>query len=339
MESCGYIYTGDVASNLQNKIKLEIYPCGSADKITADMTPWRCCISKSTLHMIESDTGLSPLNRLALRETARTAIRFDKKLIFPSLLSYKTDDKGNPVLRFESNIKEVFPVPDKTAVFGEIKNYVNMTSVFGNEEYFTPLFASVVCDMLNWLALSGGYVDDRIFYQSCGRLFADGDFFMSCVVGRHMLKKSFAHGYEVMKNIYKGIEVPQKLFLKRYRVRLRSRQEIKSGALAALRHNAACRLAATTGLFGFAAHADTVRTLAEALVVAVRDAAQNLALNGALEKAADAEYLSEDEIAAARFDPKCRADLNGLARNSRKFFNSAKDKMIVCMDSCGRIYQ
>lgn len=337
MESCGYIYTADKVSNLQEILAAEVYPCADIADITPDTPVWRCKMMKSDLRVAEADPSVPPISRLTLKETGRTAVRFDKELYFPAMLVFKLDADGNPVLRFGKNIKEIFPVPDKRAIFGETKNYINITSVFGEERYLTPLLASVVCDLLNCVAMNGGCIDDRIFYQSCGRVFADADFFMSSLLGRHMLKNDFPVQYAMLRRISKGLGIPLKIAPRRRKEFILEPREVKGGDIWAIRHNAACRLVAETGLFGFAAHGDDVRALADAVVLAMEGEINLLVKNGALPKADNAKYVTADDIIAAGFDPLCRENLDGLSQTCRKFFNAATDREIVCIDSGGRI--
>lgn len=337
MESCGYIYTGDRKSNLQETLEIEVYPCADISDIRPDTPVWRCTMLKSCLRVAESDPSAPPVSYLTLKETGRTAIRFDKELYFPALLSFGLDADGNPLLKFEKNVKEVFPVPDKRAVFGKTKNYINITSAFGEERYLTPLLASVVCDLLNCLAMNSGCIDDRIFYQSCGRVFADADFFMSSLRGRHMLKNDFAVQFATLHRLSRGLEIPLRITPRRYKKFIREPKEVKGDDIWSIRHNAACRLVSETGFFGFASHGSTVRALADAVVLAMGNEVDLLVKNGALSKADNAQYVTADDILAAGFDPQCRENLDGLSQTCRKFFNAAADREIVCIDSGGRI--
>lgn len=337
MESCGYIYTGDTKSNLQEILGMEVYPCADISDITPDTPVWRCTMLKTRLRVAESDPTVPPISRLTLKETGRTAVRFDKELFFPALLSFRLDAVGNPILKFEKNVKEIFPVPDKRAIFGETKNYINITSAFGEERYFTPLLASVVCDLLNCLAMNSGCIDDRIFYQSCGRVFADADFFMSSLRGKHMLKNDFAGQYATLRRISRGLEIPLKITPRIHKKFIHEPKEVKGDDIWSIRHNAACRLVSETGLFDFAPHGDTVRALADAVVLAMEKEVELLVKNGALSKADNAQYVTADDILAAGFDPQCRENLDGLSQTCRKFFNAATAREIDCIDSGGRI--
>ncbi len=336
MEGCGYIYTGIRETNLQDRLMMEVYPCADVGRVTADTPVWRCSAAKCRPRVTETDPTTPPISSLTLSETVRTAVRLDKELRFPAVLSFRLDADGNPVLKFEKNIKEIFPVPDKQAIFGTTKYYINVTSAFDEGRYLTPLLASTVCDLLNCLAVNSGFLGDRIFYQSCGRVFADADFFMYSLRARHILKNSFPDAVAALRKIGGGFEFS--LRVTRRHMKISSvPEEIKGDDFRTVRHNAACRLVREAEIYDFAEHGDLVRALADAVVLGLEGEIALLVKNGALSKADDAKYVTADDILAAGFDAQCRANLDGFAATCRKFFNAAAAREIDCIDSAGRI--
>ena len=194
MNKCGYILLADKETNAQDVIKIISCPCSSIEDAPYQDNLSTYTIHKMTFKILSKDTHPSShLSHLTLMDIAKTAVSFDKELKYPAVLTFTFDKDENANLKFKSYIKEVFPLPDKTYVYGDKKVLLNITDCFCKEDSLSVPVASVICDYLNILSVKSGLLQDRFFSHSCGRIFMDVNFFLKSLEGRRFLKNNFSH--------------------------------------------------------------------------------------------------------------------------------------------------
>ncbi len=341
MNKCGYILLADDESNAQDVIKIISCPCSSIEDAPYQDNLSTYIVHKMTFKVLSKDTHPSShLSHLTLMDVAKTAVSFDKELKYPAVLTFTFDKDENVNLKFKSYIKEVFPLPDKTYVYGDKKVLLNITDCFCDKDSLSILSASVICDYLNVLSVKSGLLQDRFFSHSCGRIFLDVTFFLKYVEGRKFLKNNFPEKYKLLSDENIISPLPQKLIINKRANRKSSFSNdyykndiIKSHSLSTK------KIIEEVYFFELFNYFNHIYSIAENEIGEFKESIYSLVKNGAIEKYQDAMHLSIDDILSAYSNSDTRALLKKRCKTNRLFWRDADGRDIKLIFSDGKLVE
>ena len=341
MKKCGYIYLADDNTNEQDVIKIISCPCSSIEDAPYQDNLSTYVIHKMTFKILSKDTHpLSRLSHLALMDVAKTAVSFDKELKYPAVLTFTFDKDENVNLKFKSYIKEVFPLPDKTYVYGDKKYLLNITDCFCDKDCLSNLSASIICDYLNVLSVNSGLLQDRFFSYSCGRIFMDATFFLKSFNGREFLKNNFSAHYKLILENNLVLPISQKLNIcnKHKTENTFSNDYYKNNVIKS--HSLSVRrVLDEVTFFELSEFFNHIYSISEEEIESIKESIYSLVKNGAIEKYQDSTYLSIDDILGAFSIPDTRALLKNRCKTNRLFYRESEGRDIKLIFSDGKLVE
>lgn len=341
MNKCGYILLADKESNAQDTMKIISCPCASIEDAPYQDNLSTYIVHKMTFKILSKDTHPSScLSHLTLMDVGKTAVSFDKELKYPTVLTFTFDKDENVNLKFKSYIKQVFPLPDKTYVYGDKKYLLNITDCFCDVDSLSVLSASIICDYLNLISVNSGLLYDRFFSHSCGRIFLDVTFFLKSVEGRRFLKNNFPTHYKLLLDEHLVSPLPQKLTIgKKYKTKNASLNGYYKNDVIKSHSQSVRKVLEDVSFFELSKHFKHIYSIAEEEIESIKESIYSLVKNGAIEKYHDAMYLSIDDILGAFSDSDTRALLKNRCKTNRLFWRDADGRDIKLIFSDGKLVE
>lgn len=341
MNKCGYILLADKETNAQDVIKIISCPCSSIEDAPYQDNLSTYTIHKMTFKILSKDTHPSShLSHLTLMDIAKTAVSFDKELKYPAVLTFTFDKDENANLKFKSYIKEVFPLPDKTYVYGDKKVLLNITDCFCKEDSLSVPVASVICDYLNILSVKSGLLQDRFFSHSCGRIFMDVNFFLKSLEGRRFLKNNFESGYKLLSDEKLIPPIPFKLHInKKFKMKNTFSNDYYKNDVIKTHSLSVKRIIEEVSFFELSKFFSHIYTVALDEIKLLDESILSLVKNGGLEKPKDAMYISVDDILGAFSIPDIRAILKKRCKTNRLFYRESEGRDIKLIFSDGKLVE
>ena len=329
----GYVTFVDSNTNITDRIVIR----GYNNEISDDAPFTEYVFDKITSKLISrhiSKTAYLPYSAaLAILDIA---LDMDKKHKHYIDLSFTYDPHTKPVIKIDKVVKEVFPLPAKTITYESKAVFVNVTYPLSRKHILTNLEASLYAYNYNNILVRSGYLGDRVFYSSCGRLLMRSDWLMHSVKGRRQFKAFLPDSYDAIRSASSP-------FVRSYGAKMKSRtvdipvNEFYNNNFHKA-HSLVSQRLADVNIEYAVSHPELVSELIEKQLEIYnyefeRDYYKNLVSN-----IPSYYYLDINDILRLHIDADFRTNLDKYIADIRKIYNANKDRAEfkgICSD--GRI--
>ena len=333
---CGYITTVNRDTNKNDCITVisfegnNVYNC---DRRLFSKYVFRIKDKK----LIERKTNeFSDIPYIKLLELIDKCLSVDKNNTFYKKYAFGFDVDGTVKIFEKEIIKDVFPIPSKNLSYLTNNCYYNITGYFFGSFVVSTLLAYVATDLLNNIVVSNGFVWDRMFEHSCGRIFINISLFAYNVEGRSFLKR-FVNEYSSVIRfsgmILKSLKIKKTPVIQNatFSNNLSSNDFIKV-------HSDAANKLVNKNIFdvilNFGEFINIVNN--ELFEIETYFAKVYHIFNGVMPK--DLKHFSIEDLLKLYIDADFSYDIVNYISDKRKIYNANKHKNILCIKSDGSLY-
>lgn len=333
MARCGFVTVYDTATNLNNVITITVYPCSVVKQINKEDKHSTYKFARDGFRLIDRIVVPgSDLPYTILLEICQQAVELDKKNEHIITMCFYFDANNNVAVKSCGINKNLFPLPSKNIGYMWESIYANVTNHFLGVDATDNLTASVVCDLLNNVAVVYGITDDRLFEFSCGRLFVNARHLMNSIEGRKLLKQMTDY-YDALR---KALNVKCTCIrLRRSKPHTRYNQNDNYANDILKAHIQTTRNLCKYDLHHHISNPKPFARAVECEVRAIKSAILKFSEQIPSVKPKDFEYLSILDIMRAYVDADFRYELAQRVEIVRKIYNANKHKNIIYIKSDG----
>ena len=183
----GYITFCDENTNKNNIATVLAYKTGYDTFNDEDVSIYKYNIFTNKIEYYK-ENDISKISYINLCNIISKALTKDKQM--QNIMKYKFSVDSNDKVHImpHSVIKECFPLPDKNIAYYNNVCYFNITDKLFQKDVTDNLLASVACDHLNNISVLNGFLSDRMFECSCGRIFINLNMFLNSFEGILLIK-------------------------------------------------------------------------------------------------------------------------------------------------------
>ena len=329
----GYITLVDRKTNVSDRVVIR----GYSSEISDDAPFTEYVFDKITSKLISRHISKSPyLPYTTALDILDIALDMDKKHKHYVDLRFTYEPHTKPVIKVDKVVKEVFPLPAKTITYEPKAVFANVTYPLSRKYIFTNLEASLYAYNYNNILVRSGYLGDRVFYSSCGRLLMRTDWLMQSVKGRRQLKAFLPDSYDAIRSVSSPFVQSYGLKMKSRTVDIPVNESYSNNFHKA--HSLVSQRLADVNIEYAVSHPELVSELIEKQLEIYsyefeRDYYKNLVAN-----IPSYYYLDINDILRLHIDADFRTNLDKYIVDIRKIYNANKDRAEfkgVCSD--GRI--
>ena len=332
----GYITFCDENTNKNDIATVLVCPYGDSDFKDEFVSIYKYNIFTNKIeYYLEHD--ISKISYLNLCDIISKALAKDKQMqhIMKYKFSLDLNDKVHIVPH--SIIKECFPLPDKNIAYYKNVCYFNVTDKIFHKSVTDNLYSSVTCDHLNSIAVLNGFVSDRMFECSCGRIFVNLNMFFNNIEGILLIK-------DIIK--YKQISNFAKIKIKSLFMKKNKNDKTKSGIYHNDNYlNFVIKYHTKTAINLKDFNLFDVLKNSDEFVELVNDELNSICKTFESEfltkypglKHGDIKYLTYTDVLKLLSSSEFSYNINSYISDVRKVYNSNYSRKVVCIKSDGSL--